>query len=55
MTQLQEPVREGLQVLEHSELALHTTRQAGTWFSATRLGETALADGTVPQHIQAPG
>ena len=54
MSQLQEPIREGLQVLEHAEPVLRTTRQAGTWYNATRLGETALADGTVRQKIQAP-
>lgn len=50
---LQEPLREGLQVLEHAELILRQTHGAGTWFHATRLGETALADGTVQQQIQA--
>ena len=53
MRQLQEPIREGLQVLEHAELVLRTTRQSGTWYNATRLGETALAEGTVQQSIQA--
>jgi hypothetical protein len=53
MSQLQEPIREGLQVLEHAELVLRTTRQSGTWYNANRLGETALADGTVQQSIQA--
>jgi hypothetical protein len=53
MSQLQEPIREGLQVLEHAELVLRTTRQSGTWYNATRLGATALADGTAQQRIQA--
>jgi hypothetical protein len=53
MSQLQEPIREGLQVLEHAELVLRTTRQSGTWYNATSLGETALAEGTVEQSIQA--
>jgi hypothetical protein len=52
-SQLQEPIREGLQVLEHAELVLRSTRSHGTWYSATRLGETALAEGTVQQQIQA--
>jgi hypothetical protein len=55
MSQLQEAVREGLQVLEHAELVLRNTRQGGTWYNATRLGETALADGTVQQQIQQHG
>jgi hypothetical protein len=54
LRQLDAPVREGLQVLEHAELILRTTRQETTWYKATRLGETALAEGTVQQHIQTP-
>jgi len=55
LKELDEPVREALQVLEHAELALRTTRSnAGTWWSATRAGEAALADGTVQQQIQRP-
>jgi hypothetical protein len=53
LSQLQEPIREGLQVLEHAELVLRTTRQTGTRYNATRLGETALADASVQQKIQA--
>ena len=54
LEQLQQPIREGLQVLEHAELILRNTRRdGGTWYSATRLGETALAEGTVAQQIQA--
>lgn len=51
-TPLTEPIREALQVLEHAELVLKTSRGEGTWFSATRAGEAALADGTVQQQIQ---
>ena len=49
---LMEPTREALQVLEHAELVLKTTRGTGTWFSVTRAGEAALAAGTVEQQIQ---
>lgn len=52
LKQLEQPLREGLQVLEHADLVLRTTRRTGTWFSPTRLGETALADGTVQQKIK---
>ena len=55
MAQLEQPVREGLQVLEHAELIARTTRQTGTWFNATRLGETTLADGTVQERVQSHG
>ena len=53
LKELDQPVREALQILEHAELALRTTRsQSGTWWSATRAGEAALTDGTVQQQIQ---
>jgi hypothetical protein len=52
MKELEQPVREGLQVLEHADLVLRTTRGQGTWYSATRAGEAALADGSVQQQIQ---
>jgi hypothetical protein len=45
MTELTEPVREGLQVLEHAELVLRPTRGTGTWFNATRQGEAASLTG----------
>jgi hypothetical protein len=49
--QLTEPVREGVQALERAGLVLSTRRQQGTWMAATRLGQTALADGTVQDHL----
>jgi hypothetical protein len=48
---LMEPVREGVQALERAGLVLSTRRQQGTWMAATRLGQTALADGTVQDHL----
>ncbi len=48
MRKLNEPVREGLQSLEHAGLVLVTRRQDSEWMAATRAGQTALADGTVP-------
>ena len=55
MAQLQQAVREALQVLEHAELINKTSRQSGTWYNATRLGQTALTDGTVQQQVQERG
>jgi hypothetical protein len=55
MRQLEQPVREGLQVLENTGLVVRTSRQNATWFTCTRLGETALADGTIQQRIQDHG
>jgi len=51
LRQLEQPMREALQVLEHSELISRTTIRTGTWFSVTRLGESALADGSVASHV----
>lgn len=50
---LNEPVREGVQALERAGLVLATRHQQGQWMSATRLGQTALADGTVQDHLAA--
>lgn len=53
---LNEPVREGVQALERAGLVLVTRRQSGQWMAATRLGQSALADGTVQDHLVAqPG
>jgi hypothetical protein len=52
-TRLQEPIREGIQALENAGLAVETRTQHGTWYNATRQGESALADGTVRQHLPA--
>ena len=51
LQQLVEPLREALQVLEHRELIVRTTIQTGTWWHATRLGESALADGSVATRV----
>ncbi len=55
--QLLDPVREALQVLEHAELVIRRAQGGGSgaaaWLKATRLGETALAEGTVKEHLQA--
>jgi hypothetical protein len=48
--ELMEPVREALQTLENAGLVLPTPRHRDSW-TVTRLGETALADGTVPDHL----
>jgi hypothetical protein len=53
---LNEPVREGLQALERAGLVLATRHQSGQWMAATRLGQTALADGTVHERpVAQPG
>jgi hypothetical protein len=44
-------VREGLQKLEHAELVNSTPRDNVTIWRITRLGDTALAEGTVEQHV----
>jgi hypothetical protein len=49
--QLNEPVREGVQALERAGLVLSTRHQSGTWIGATRLGQTALTDGTLHDHL----
>jgi hypothetical protein len=48
---LNDPVREGVQALEGAGLVLATRHQQGQWLAATRLGQTALADGTVRDHL----
>lgn len=53
MTKLQEPVRESVQALENAGLALRSGTRDGSWYSATRLGQSALADGTVSQQLKA--
>jgi hypothetical protein len=45
-----EPVREGLEPLENAGLVLRTRRHQDTW-AVTRLGQTALADDTVQDHL----
>jgi hypothetical protein len=51
--QLMDPVRAGLELLETSGLVLQRGRGgAGVWVKATPLGQTALAEGTVREHLQ---
>lgn len=50
------PVQEGLQALEHAELIRRVRLGEGSsHVVATRLGETALAEGTVRQYLNRPG
>ncbi len=50
--QLDQPVREGLQVLEHADLISKTALpKGGVRMNATRLGVEALADGSVKQKL----
>ena len=51
MKELIEPIREALQVLEHAELIARNSGREGTWFKATRLGQTALAEGSVQTYV----
>jgi hypothetical protein len=53
---LQEPVREAMQALEHAGLLIMVTQNAGgAKMDITRLGETALAQGTVREYLQPAG
>lgn len=49
--QLLMPVREALQQLEHASLVTQSGRDRATIWRITRLGETALADGTLASHL----
>jgi hypothetical protein len=53
-SQLQEPVREGIQALDHAGLIVTTAGREGSWTSATRLGLAALEEGTLRQYLKAP-
>lgn len=46
------PVREGLQKLEHAELVYSSTHDRASIWRITRLGETALREGTIEQHVK---
>jgi hypothetical protein len=50
--ELGEPVREGVQALENAGLVLTTKHGQGQLMAATRLGQSALADGTVAAHMR---
>ena len=47
ISKLQEAVREGIQALDHAGLVITSGGRDGTWTAVTRLGQTALAAGTV--------
>lgn len=50
-----DPVREGLQALEHAGLILRVQSGDSSYCQATRLGLTALSDGSVRSYVnQAP-
>jgi hypothetical protein len=52
---LLDPVREGLQALLNAGLIIRRgLGQSSSDYVATRLGESALADGTVRQHLGGP-
>ncbi len=51
ISQLQEPVREAIQALDHAGLVLTSAGPQGAWTSATRLGLASLADGTLNQRV----
>jgi hypothetical protein len=48
------PVIEGLQALDNAGLVEHRTFGGGSTYNATRLGETALAEGSVRERLGAP-
>ena len=52
ITELRNPIMEGLQVLENADLIVGRTRGgAASLLKATRLGEEALADGDVSKYL----
>jgi len=55
MLKLEMPVREALQILENATLVLdRIDRISGGHMVATSLGQTALAEGSVAQHVASP-
>jgi hypothetical protein len=53
LTDLREPIMEGLQVLENADLIVGRSRGGtASLLKATRLGEEALAEGNVAKHLQ---
>jgi len=50
-TRLQQPVREAVQALENAGLVVQTPGHDASWYCATKLGLSSLADGTVSQHL----
>lgn len=55
ISQLQEPVREAVQALDHAGLVLTSAGPQGAWTAATRLGLASLADGTLTQRVGGTG
>jgi hypothetical protein len=54
ISKLQEAVREGIQALDHAGLVITSGGRDGTWTAVTRLGQTALAAGTVAELMSGP-
>jgi hypothetical protein len=55
LKELREPIMEGLQDLENVGLIVGRSRGGGaSLLKATRLGETALAEGTVGDYLKGP-
>ena len=56
LKELLDPVREGLQALEHAELVQRISLgQGSSHVVATRLGKTALEEGTVREYLNRSG
>ncbi len=49
-----DPAREGSQALEHAGLVLRVQSGDSSYWQATRLGMTALAEGSVRSHLGQP-
>jgi hypothetical protein len=54
MKDLRQPISEGVQALENGGLVVGSSQSAVSWFKATRLGETALAEGSVGRYVKDP-
>lgn len=49
--QLQEPVREAIQALDHAGLVITSAGPQGAWTAPTRLGLASLGDGTLSERL----
>ena len=49
-----DPVREGVQALEHAGLVVRVQSGDSSYWQSTRLGVTALAEGTVRSYVSQP-
>ena len=52
--QLDQLVREGVHALDHAGLVMTPRHSGSQWVAATRLGRTALAEGTVSSYLNGP-